>query len=292
VKASILRFYEEDPRRFEVLRKFASPTVNAKPPLALRKVDYFVVRYSEEERVHYLVNDGLGHFRMVHPHSEYKAQLKSFSKEWFDPFNRGKKFEIRGIKTTWRQMNFFKWAMSDETMVLTYMINHRGAITRTYNRRAEEAKLASSSDPEKKKKGSPPTHATSAPPAGCVYHLEEKMLIHFPTAKVRLVQRTYVPGSARQSDVIRNRAREQQRKPKRQQRLVLSRPEVLEVSLGAEHDRRSSDHEGHCHAKYGEDTNLERGVGPQKRRRGDCFCERSVHPRVLEPRTKRIISAE
>ena len=59
-------------------------------------------------------------------HISYKAQLKSYKKRYFDPFRRRKKFkyyfdkeEKISLCTTIGQMNFFKWAFSND--VISYV---------------------------------------------------------------------------------------------------------------------------------------------------------------------------
>jgi hypothetical protein len=49
---------------------------------------------------------------------EYKAQLKSYSKRMFDPFNRGERILYRDtsgqeFSTTVGQLNFFRWVLKN-----------------------------------------------------------------------------------------------------------------------------------------------------------------------------------
>ena len=85
--------------------------------LSLRIIDWFVTNYSKNNRVRYNHN-GVE----VSVYTDYKNQLRAFSKKMFDPFCRRKREEIEGIGTTTiGQMNFFKWAI--EKGVLNYIFS-------------------------------------------------------------------------------------------------------------------------------------------------------------------------
>jgi len=271
LKKRILAFYDADERRWDTLRRFVSPTAeDGTPPLALRHLDYFVVTYSRREKVEYLVVDAMGRRKSFSVHGEYKANLKAYSKEQFDPFCRGEKVEMRGgtIRTAWRQMNFFAWMMSAETQVLAYALTPSTTkrILESYRRHAKEAAG------ERKKRGR--TADSDAGGSGaeksCGTRWVERVVVRFPAAS--LVMRTYEadddgkasPSSPGERDVVGDETGGEDGEPERKKRLVLARPEMFELPVGLEHDSRLSDHEGDRDAQHGHDAHLERGVGPEE----------------------------
>jgi hypothetical protein len=68
----------------------------------------------------------------------YKSQLKSYKKQYFDPFRRKKKFNYNfdnglSMKTTLGQLNFFKWA---------FMNNIIGYVDKNLKQISKEIKVA------------------------------------------------------------------------------------------------------------------------------------------------------
>jgi len=96
---------------------------------AKRVIEWFVSNYSKKKNVTYQVKKK--DFDVYH---EYKIQLKSYSKEYFDPFRRKNKlndkfiFKINlvNIETTIGQLNFFKWAI--ENKIIDYVIQNYSVI--------------------------------------------------------------------------------------------------------------------------------------------------------------------
>jgi len=271
LKNRILAFYDADERRWDTLRRFVSPTAeDGTPPLALRHLDYFVVTYSRREKVEYLVVDAMGRRKSFSVHGEYKANLKAYSKEQFDPFCRGEKVEMRGgtIRTAWRQMNFFAWMMSPETQVLAYALTPSTTkrVLESYRQHAKEAAG------ERKKRGR--TADGGAGEEGgaeksCGTRWVERVVVRFPAAS--LVMRTYEaeksettsartadPSGPGERDVVGDEPGGEDGEPERKKRLVLPRPEMFELPVGLEHDPRLRDHEGDRDAQHGDDADLER----------------------------------
>jgi hypothetical protein len=102
---------------------------NGKSKISLRLLDWFVTEYAKKYDIGYNRNDMNeknndasdnrieSHFDI---HTNYKTQLKSNSKKYFDPFRRSDKFIYYFDKektltscTTPGQLNFFKWAFSN-----------------------------------------------------------------------------------------------------------------------------------------------------------------------------------
>tara|TARA_B110000285_G_scaffold190263_1_gene217410 strand:+ start:1237 stop:1692 length:456 start_codon:yes stop_codon:yes gene_type:complete len=86
-------------------------------------IEYFITNYSKKHQI--IIKDGdTNDFFYIN--DEYKNQLKSFNKKFFDPYKRNNKFELehkrKKIITTVGQMNFFKWAI--ENKIIDYIIIH------------------------------------------------------------------------------------------------------------------------------------------------------------------------
>ena len=91
--------------------------INSDCEISLRILDWFVTKYSRKRN-----RESIGKTDEVFDiHISYKAQLKSFKKKYFDPFRRRQKFyyeydkddKTKKIYTTLGQLNFFKWAISN-----------------------------------------------------------------------------------------------------------------------------------------------------------------------------------
>lgn len=100
--------------------------------LSLRIIDWFVTRCSYKYKLCIENNNELFNIYV-----SYKAQLKTYKKKYFDPFRRNSKFcfhydifnEKTYICTTFGQLNFFKWAISNN--VLKFMQDNMNFILTT-----------------------------------------------------------------------------------------------------------------------------------------------------------------
>jgi hypothetical protein len=100
--------------------------INKKTKLSLRILDYFAVIYSKKKAIAYplkINNKKLNYIVAV----GYKAQLKAYSKKYFDPFNRDELITLydhnnEPIQTTICQLNFLKWAIKFK--VTDYVLEH------------------------------------------------------------------------------------------------------------------------------------------------------------------------
>lgn len=109
--------------------------VGGKSKISLRLLDFFITRYANKykirfERVNNTFIEGKPEDRFdsridegFNVHISYKAQLKSYTKTYFDPFRRRKKFKYYFDKdhtlmlcTTLGQLNFFKWAFTNSVI--------------------------------------------------------------------------------------------------------------------------------------------------------------------------------
>jgi hypothetical protein len=119
--------------------------VNGKSKISLRILDWFVTSYAKKRKTCYEM-DSNGDKDNFNVHINYKAQLKSYTKRYFDPFRRKKKFiytykdnnEKKQINTTIGQMNFFRWAISNK--IIYYVDKNYVKIVKEMNKANKENK--------------------------------------------------------------------------------------------------------------------------------------------------------
>ena len=87
--------------------------------VSLRMIDWFVTKYSRVKTLQYNV-DG----KPFAVYSNYKSQLKAYSKKQMDPFCRRDRIVLRKhgseLTTTIGQMNFFRWAIEHRIIKFIY----------------------------------------------------------------------------------------------------------------------------------------------------------------------------
>ena len=111
---SLQRFYSSREEKGEILK-----ILEGTSDISLRLIDWFVTKYSKQHNISYILN---GQEFLVY--TNYKSQLKAYSKKLFDPFCRRERimFQIQGFpmfQTTVGKLNFFRWAI--EKGVLDYI---------------------------------------------------------------------------------------------------------------------------------------------------------------------------
>ena len=95
------------------------PIIKGESNISLRILDWFITNYSKKRTVYYKCDEN--DFRV---HTDYKSQLKAYSKKQFDPFCRRERilFHYDGtnsVITTVGQLNFFRWAISNS--IISYI---------------------------------------------------------------------------------------------------------------------------------------------------------------------------
>ena len=99
--------------------------INGNHLISLRFLDWFVTRYCYLYKTTINISNKFILQNNFNINISYKAQLKSFTKKYFDPFKRKKKFvfvlEKNGISflTTLGQLNFFRWAITNDIINFT-----------------------------------------------------------------------------------------------------------------------------------------------------------------------------
>jgi hypothetical protein len=95
--------------------------VNGKSPISLRILDWFATNYSKKNNTSYDIIDKDGNIKNFFVFTNYKCQLKAYSKKQFDPFCRRDRISVfdhdnKEIVTTVGQLNFFRWAIQNKIL--------------------------------------------------------------------------------------------------------------------------------------------------------------------------------
>lgn len=111
--------------------------INGNHLISLRFLDWFVTRYCFLYKTTINISNKFCVQNFFNINISYKAQLKSFTKKYFDPFKRKKKFTFTSDKyklsflTTIGQLNFFRWAITHDIILYTET-NYKNIISK-YN---------------------------------------------------------------------------------------------------------------------------------------------------------------
>ena len=98
--------------------------LNKESNLSLRLIDWFITNYCKKYNITITKkqkNNNIVHFNI---YLSYKAQLKAYSKKYFDPFKRRERIKFNYnnneyIETTIGQLNLFKWLFQND--IITYI---------------------------------------------------------------------------------------------------------------------------------------------------------------------------
>ena len=131
IVSSLQKFYATRQDIKEIL-----PILQGTSQLSLRLVDWFVTNYAKKHNTGYILE---GQEFLVY--TNYKSQLKAYSKKLFDPFCRRERimFQVPGEEpfiTTVGKLNFFRWAI--EKGVLTYLSLNSQIIEADMNKAMKE----------------------------------------------------------------------------------------------------------------------------------------------------------
>lgn len=138
IYGSIKQYFKDTPKNIRVMRDI----IDGKGTISLRILDWFVTRYAKKHKVSYALPDCEDDDKFV-VHISYKAQLKTFTKMYFDPFRRKIKFVFtygteKSFLTTIGQLNFFQWAISND--IIDYVEKHYDTIVKEMNTATKESK--------------------------------------------------------------------------------------------------------------------------------------------------------
>jgi len=128
---SLQKFYADRADSEEILQYLQGTST-----ISLRLIDWFVTNYAKQYNISYIFG---GQEYLVY--TNYKSQLKAYSKKLFDPFCRRERimFQLNGYEpflTTVGKLNFFRWAI--EKGVLAYIKENFAKIEKEMNTSAKE----------------------------------------------------------------------------------------------------------------------------------------------------------
>ena len=103
--------------------KIITTIVNGNSTISLRLIDWFVTNYCKKNSI-YLYRNNYKTKEQINIYTDYRSQLKAYSKQLFDPFRRRDRINFyydtdNYFQTTTGQLNFFRWAI--ETGILKYI---------------------------------------------------------------------------------------------------------------------------------------------------------------------------
>jgi len=128
------------------------PIVNSESKISIRLIDYFVTKYSKNNKIIYkIVENNIS--TLFNVYTSYKQQLKIYQKRYFDPFSRGERIPFfidnTCIITTIGQLNFFKWFISKD--IYQYIKTYQEIIENDMNKKKKHEKIKFSNDIKYKK---------------------------------------------------------------------------------------------------------------------------------------------
>jgi len=101
--------------------------VSGNTMISIRLIDYFVTKYSKYNKCCYKFNEG-NKETVFNIHVDYKNQLKTYQKTYFDPFSRGDRIPFfmkdTCVITTVGQLNFFRWFISKKVYNYLYDVKN------------------------------------------------------------------------------------------------------------------------------------------------------------------------
>jgi hypothetical protein len=159
IVSSLQRFYSQRTDIAQILE-----ILNGANAMSLRLIDWFVTNYSKVNNTAYILN---GHEFVVY--TNYKAQLKAYSKKLFDPFCRRERiiFQVPGhepFMTTVGKLNFFRWAI--EKGILDHIQTHQKEIEKHMNECSRELTKQRTTLKQSKTTGSAATAGAAATSSG------------------------------------------------------------------------------------------------------------------------------
>ncbi len=118
---SLVKFYKK-----KANAKIIMNIVNGESNISLRLIDWFVTNFSKKQSI-YIYKNKDKHKEQINVYTDYRSQLKAYSKQLFDPFRRRERINFYFDETTWLQttsgqLNFFRWAI--ENNILKYIEEH------------------------------------------------------------------------------------------------------------------------------------------------------------------------
>jgi hypothetical protein len=150
-------------RKNDTARKLLKDIIQSESILSLRVIDWFVTHYARTNQVIYWIDTDKDiyyekypetnvnpNIRKFHLYMEYRAQLQSYTKLFFDPFRRHERITfvlesspLVSVETTVGQLNFFRWIFQNH--VYSYILTNLQHIENTmakYQKQLKKNKTA------------------------------------------------------------------------------------------------------------------------------------------------------
>lgn len=110
--------------------KLITNIVNGNSKISLRLIDWFVTNYCKKNVI-FITKMRYKTKEEINIYTDYRSQLKAYSKQLFDPFRRRERINFyfdnkEYLKTTVGQLNFFRWAI--ENNIIKYIEDNLNVI--------------------------------------------------------------------------------------------------------------------------------------------------------------------
>lgn len=168
--SSLSAYYKTRPEQRDMMYHI----VTGDSKISLRVIDWFVTHYARINNIVYWLDDYIKptmyeelpsseavhrNLRKFHLYLEYRAQLQSYTKMYFDPFRRYERITfvmetdpLVVIESTVGQLNFFRWALQHN--VIEYIMLHLSDIEdamSSFQSNASSSTASGDKDKEKEK---------------------------------------------------------------------------------------------------------------------------------------------
>ena len=141
--SSISKYFKNNPKHLEHLKNI----ISGKSFISLRLIDWLLTHFAKNNNIQYWIDDDnkkifktlpdnikkAASLRKFNMYIDYRAQLKSFSKMYFDPFRRHERINYKIsdkeiIETTIGQLNLFRWFFKN--YIYEYIVNNYTEISK------------------------------------------------------------------------------------------------------------------------------------------------------------------
>jgi hypothetical protein len=141
--SSISKYFKNNPKHLDQFKNI----ILGKSYISLRLIDWLLTHFSKNNNIQYWIDDDAkkiyktlpenikkaANLRKFNMYIDYRAQLKSFSKMYFDPFRRHERIiyklnDKENIETTIGQLNLFRWFFKN--YIFEYIISNYNEISK------------------------------------------------------------------------------------------------------------------------------------------------------------------
>jgi len=141
--SSISKYFKNNPKHLDQFKNI----ILGKSFISLRLIDWLLTHFSKNNNIQYWIDDDTkkiyktlpenikkaANLRKFNMYIDYRAQLKSFSKMYFDPFRRHERIiyklnDKENIETTIGQLNLFRWFFKN--YIYEYISNNYNEIAK------------------------------------------------------------------------------------------------------------------------------------------------------------------